>query len=313
VTSSIEQHQVDDLLRTADLPKGAIDWCRRSLKASRSYTDITNTIGDLYLRSGKLHEAIRCFSEVANHYSSNGHVSKSIAVLKKISRLVPTDPDVLMRIGDLLTSQGLPAEARMSYVCAGDSQYAGGRPEAAIVAYEKAIAVGESNVQLHMTLGGLYLERGILRKAHQSFISARREYLKKGQISSARRAAASAHSIEGMAEFQSDRDFCRRKEERYVLRLPTTVVAENRQWRESTESLNISKSGIRFGLVRPLELDWVVGLLMQVPAQLGLGTIDETTYAVDAIVCHSERTDNGRYIIGAEFGMISKLTEESFL
>jgi tetratricopeptide (TPR) repeat protein len=311
VTGYINQHQADDLLRMADLPKGEIDWYRKSLKASRSYPDMTNTIGDLYLRSGKLNEAIGCFAEVAKHYSSNGDVAKSIAVLKKISRLVPTDPEILMKIGDLLTVQGLPAEARMSYVCAGDSNYGAGRPAGAIIAYEKAIAVGESNLQLHMTLGGLYLERGRLRKAHQSYITARRGYLKKGHVSLARQAAASAHSIEGMSEFQADRDFCRRRDERYLLRLPTVVVAENREWRENTESLNISKSGIRFGLVRPLERDRVVGLVLQVPAQLGLGTIDDSTYAVDAIVCHSEQTDNGSYIVGAEFGMISKLNDET--
>jgi tetratricopeptide (TPR) repeat protein len=300
------ERQADALMVMADMSSD-FNWYTKSEEARHTNPNTINTLGDSYLRAGKVQEAIACFSQVAERYSSSGHVAKSIAVLKKISRLTPSDPEILMRIGDLLAMQGRVGEARTSYLCVGDSEYLGDRPEAAITAYEKAIAVDKSNAPLHTMLGGLYLDRGMLGKAHASFISARREYLKKGEISLARHAAASAHSIEGISQFQAYRDSCRRKEERYALRLPTVVMAENRKWCEDTVSLNISKSGIRLRLVRPLELDRVVGLVMRVPSELGLGTADDSTYAVNAIVCHSEKTVDGQCIVGAEFGNISKL------
>ena len=297
----------EDFLLTPELPADAVDLYKRSVDANHNNPEILNAIGDQYLRSGRVQEAISCFSQVAKQYAWQRQTTKAIAVLKKMSRLTPSDPDIMIRIGDLLAAEGRQAEARATYVCAGDSQYIDDQPLVAMTAYEKAVGLDGSNAALHMMLGGLYREQQMLSKAHASFVTARREYLKKGEISLARHAAATARSIEGLSLLSSPASACRRREERFSMRLPAVVMAENRKWCEQTISVDISKSGIRLSVARPLEPDRVVGLLMRVPPQVGLGTADDGVYAVDAMVCHTKESPNGKYLIGAEFGSLQRV------
>jgi tetratricopeptide (TPR) repeat protein len=297
------------VLSASELPDDALDCYLKSVTAGHTNPEILNTLGDIYLRSGQIPEAISCFNQVADKYRFKGDFAKAIAVLKKVSRLDPNEAEIPIRIGDLLARQGRTAEARASYLCAGDSHYMNDDLERAIAAYEKAIKVDGTDAPLHMMLGGLYRGRSMFGEAHEAFTSARREYLKHGDISLARHAAESARSIEARAQFHLSRDACRRREERYTLRLPAVVMAENRKWCESTESMNISKSGIRFGLDHPIQPDRMVALLLHVPSQLGFGSGDHSAYAVEAMVCHAEKAEDGKYIVGAEFGTISKLNE----
>ncbi|HUK91960.1 MAG TPA: tetratricopeptide repeat protein, partial [Blastocatellia bacterium] len=83
------QHETDSPIARSDLPEEVVDWYHRSLEAGHTNPDIVNSLGDIYLRSGRVQEAITCFSQVAEIYRAKGYVSKSVAVLKKISRLAP--------------------------------------------------------------------------------------------------------------------------------------------------------------------------------------------------------------------------------
>ncbi|HEY6330446.1 MAG TPA: tetratricopeptide repeat protein [Blastocatellia bacterium] len=298
------------VLSAGQLPEDALDWYRKSITAGHTNPEILNTLGDIYLRSGRIPEAVTCFKQVADNYSFKGDCAKALAVLKKVSKLDPTQPDIAVRIGDLFARQGRIAEARTSYLSAGDYHYMSDDRERAIAAYEKATKVDSTNAPLHMMLGGLYLGRNMFRQAHDAFVNARREYLKRGDVSLARHAAESVRSIEARSQFQAARDACRRREERYALKLPAVVMGENRKWCQSTQSMNISKSGIRFGLDHAIQPDRMVALLLHVPPQLGLGNDDNSAYAVDAMVCHTERDEDGRYIVGAEFGTIARLSED---
>jgi tetratricopeptide (TPR) repeat protein len=277
----------------------------------RYQPDLVETLGDMHLQAGRIQEAIRCFSEVAAYYQKNGIILKCLDALRKLSKIDPTDPAIPVRIGDLLAEQGLVAEARVSYLGAGDSRYIAGESEAAIEAYQRVIDLDPTNAGLLSMLGGLYLECGLFKQAHQALTNARREYLKAGQIGLAREAAGKARSIEVGSGFHVlSKDFNKRKEARYPLRVRTCVVSENWKWHEYTESLNISRSGIRCSLNHPVERDSVLRLRLYVPPELGLYASDHSLYSADAMVCHSERAENGTYLIGAEFGLVSPIVAE---
>ena len=280
---------------------------RNSVGALPTDPDQSNTLGDLYVRAGRIDDAIACFSQAAEVYRRNGSMLRAIAILKKISRLNPGDPEIAIRLGDLFARQGLIAEARMSYLSAGDSKYISGDAEGAIQAYEKVISLDPSNGALLGMLGGLYEELGMLRQAHSVFSDARREHLKTGKFGLAREANSRARTVEAAAShfhhLQGDRD--RRREERYPMRLGALVVSDNRKWREFTQTVNISRSGLRFALSRAVEPDTILKLQLPLPSGLNLNTEDDRQYVTSAIVCNCTQTESGANWIGAEFGMLA--------
>jgi tetratricopeptide (TPR) repeat protein len=273
--------------------------------------DRLNSLAHQNLRAGRIQEAIWCLSRLADCYQRNGQADECLRVLRRLSSLRPADSAIAIRIGDILAERGLVTEARASYIGAGDSQYMIDQPEAAIEAYQKAIDLDPSNAALLSMLGGLYLECGLHKQAHHSFTNARREYLKAGQVGLAREAAKRAHSIEvGDNSGAFSEGLNKRKEVRYTLRVRTCVVSENWNWREYTESLNISKSGIRCSLKHPVERDSVIRVHLYVPPELKLYGGDHSLYSADAMVCHAEHTEDGTYLVGAEFGYVSPIIVE---
>lgn len=280
-----------------------IDEYRKAVEAHPFNADIANTLGDLYLRAGEVRQAITFFTRVAELYRANGFMLKSIAVLKKISRVDPTDTDASVRIGDLFAKQGLIAEARLSYKSAGDSKYQGGELKGAIDAYKKLLALGASNAASFAKLAEMCSEYDLLEDAHQYFVQARTRYLQTGQTDMARDMAVKARQLELVGHvFSGSRE--KRREERYPLRLRTLVISETREWREYTESLDVSKSGIRFNLVRPVDWGSIIQVQLPMPSELRHNHGELSTYAAQAMVCRCEAM-NGAHLVAAEFGMAS--------
>ena len=65
----------------------AIDEYNKILKKDPKDLMTLNTVGDLYDRSGKKEEAIKCFYNLAEKYIETGFVPRSIAVYKRITKL----------------------------------------------------------------------------------------------------------------------------------------------------------------------------------------------------------------------------------
>src|SRR5688572_4397881 len=80
-----------------------------------------NMLGDLYVRSGKKEEAVRCFERIAEHYSAQEFNLKAIAMYKKIERIRTRDPIIANKLADLYATQGLVHDARAQYLAVADS------------------------------------------------------------------------------------------------------------------------------------------------------------------------------------------------
>ena len=77
---------------------------------------VINTLGDLYVGSGRVLEAIALFSRVATGYSEGGFTRKAIETLTRIIALDPADSETAIRLADLYAQAGLPSEARQHYL-----------------------------------------------------------------------------------------------------------------------------------------------------------------------------------------------------
>jgi tetratricopeptide (TPR) repeat protein len=148
-----------------------------------------NTIGDLYLRQGRVEEANRLFLQVAEAYTRNSFLLKAIAVYKKILASDPTHLEINSKIADLYARQGLSVDARIQYLYVADLYSKAGLTDESLLAFEKAVEMDHSNsevqLKVQLKLGEIYLSKGMEEKAHQYFASAARAQSKAGNAEAA--------------------------------------------------------------------------------------------------------------------------------
>ena len=58
-----------------------------------------NTVGDLYIRSGKTEEAVKCFYELAEKSIEAGFVPRAIAIYKRVTKIEQEALPALTKLG----------------------------------------------------------------------------------------------------------------------------------------------------------------------------------------------------------------------
>lgn len=175
--------------------QAAIDEYKKVVTADPADLTTINTLGDLYVRAGRIQEAITNFSRIAESYRESGFILKAIAMLKKISKLDPTNIETAMKLANLYSQQGLLVEARQQYLQVADAYARAGQTRKALEAYQKIADLDPSNTSVRMKLGEIYAREKLLDHAHDSFIMAGAEFLRKGDTEQALNANLKAISI----------------------------------------------------------------------------------------------------------------------
>ncbi|HET9531434.1 MAG TPA: tetratricopeptide repeat protein [Blastocatellia bacterium] len=173
----------------------AIDEYRKVVDADPTDLTTINTLGDLYVRAGRIQDAIANFSRIAESYRESGFTLKAIAMLKKISKLDPTNIETAMKLANLYSQQGLLVEARQQYLQVADAYARSGQTRKALEAYQKIADLDPSNTAVRMKLGEIYSREGMIEQAHESFIMAGAEFLRKGDTEQALSANLKAIAI----------------------------------------------------------------------------------------------------------------------
>jgi tetratricopeptide (TPR) repeat protein len=188
-------------LRTAEkyvlqgkLP-AAIDEYRKVVEADPSDLTTINTLGDLYVRTGRIQDAIRNFSRIADSYREGGFTLKAIAMLKKISKLDPTNVETAMKLANLYSQQGLLVEARQQYLQVADAFARSNQAHKALEAYQKIADLDPSNTSVRMKLGEIYSREGMREQAHDAFVMAGNELMRKNEFDQALTANLKAIAI----------------------------------------------------------------------------------------------------------------------
>lgn len=161
----------DRVLKDAEklVQKGKLEPAIREYeKILRRYpndTTIINRVGDLYGRIGQLQRSIELYEEIADHFTTDGFVTKAIAILKKIQRLDPQRLDIFERLAQLYFDQGLIVEAKREYQILADWYIKNAELEKAIEAHEKLVDLDPSNHVSSLRLADLLLRRGEIGSA----------------------------------------------------------------------------------------------------------------------------------------------------
>ncbi|HLF84001.1 MAG TPA: tetratricopeptide repeat protein, partial [Blastocatellia bacterium] len=117
---------------------------------------------------------------IADSYREGGFTLKAIAMLKKISKLDPTNAETAMKLANLYSQQGLLVEARQQYLQVADAYARAGQTRKALEAYQKIADLDPSNTSVRMKLGEIYSRESMTEQAHDAFIMAGAEFLRKG-------------------------------------------------------------------------------------------------------------------------------------
>src|SRR5690606_39288948 len=71
-----------------------------------------NRVGDLYLRLGRVEEAVRYYEQAADRYADSGFYNNAIALCSKALRSMPGRSELYLRLGRLCATQGFKVDAR---------------------------------------------------------------------------------------------------------------------------------------------------------------------------------------------------------
>ena len=131
-----------------------------------------NMLGDLYVRSGKKEEAVRCFERIAEHYSAQEVNLKAIAMYKKIERIRTHDPVIALKLAELYASQGLVHDARSQFLVVADAYTRSGDNKRALDILHKIADLDPNNTEIRLKLADGYLKENMRRESAGAFVQA---------------------------------------------------------------------------------------------------------------------------------------------
>ena len=146
---------------------------------------VLNTIGDLYARLGQTEKAGDYFKRVGDTYASDGFTVKAIAMYKKLTKLNLPGSNVVQRLAELYTQQGLYNDARQQYLVLADGFIKGNDLAGATKIFQKMLEIDPDNVSLQSKLADLYVKMGKKEDAREIFLRAATSLYDRGAVEQA--------------------------------------------------------------------------------------------------------------------------------
>jgi tetratricopeptide (TPR) repeat protein len=150
------------------------------------------TVGDLYVRVGDIQQAMVYFEKLAQIFVSDGFISKSIAIYKKIAKLAPEEVMPLERLAELYVQQGVMSEARPIYLQLAEAHLKNNRTQPAIEILKKLLDLAPDNLRVQQRLAELYQAIGQDKEAASAFVATAQRHLDKGENADALKMAEKA-------------------------------------------------------------------------------------------------------------------------
>ena len=133
---------------------------------------LLNLIGDLYAQESNTGEALKYFYKLADAYTREGYKVKAIAIYKKISKIDRSKPEPLLRLAELLSSQGFTYEAREQYRNAFEFFDRAGQKDKALEILRKLCQLDPKNPDLRLDLAQIAERCGETSQAAAAYLDA---------------------------------------------------------------------------------------------------------------------------------------------
>jgi len=173
----------------------AIAEYKKLLSGDAPDLSINNIIGDLYLQLGRTGEAVKAFHTVAGYYESKSYYSQALAIYKKITKIDPGNMIMVVRLGDLLNSQGFVEEARQEYLKAEHTLRREKRVKELMFLYNKLIRLEKDNIPYKLSLAELLRQEGFIDEAVVQFNDAAEIHLRQNDPDKAEKVIEQARQL----------------------------------------------------------------------------------------------------------------------
>jgi tetratricopeptide (TPR) repeat protein len=108
-------------------------------------------------------------SKEAQKFVAKGQYDKAIAEWRKLLTVTPDDPNIYNTIGDLCLKKNAKAEAVEAYHKAADLLAADGFTSKAIALYKKVLNIDVNQIEAHLALGDMNVEKGLIGNALENY------------------------------------------------------------------------------------------------------------------------------------------------
>lgn len=128
------------------------------VEADPSDLSVISTLGDAYVKAGRVQDAVEHFIRIAENYLRNGSARSATHILRKILKLDPTAARAHMHLGELQLNDGKNNDAHASFIEAGAAYWHKGNIAGAIRMNELALASNPESRQAKTALALLQQE-----------------------------------------------------------------------------------------------------------------------------------------------------------
>jgi len=163
----------------------AIDEWQKLISESPNDGNIFNTIGDLLLKKNDLSKAVDAYLKGAEVFRSAGFALKTIAIYKKLIKLVPQRLDIIVKLGDLNAERGLVGNAVEDYLLAAKQYIQEGDVKECLEVYRKIANLDPTNTGIRLKLADLCLKEGLQQDAIDEYLKVAESYRNNKQIKEA--------------------------------------------------------------------------------------------------------------------------------
>src|SRR5260370_312518 len=149
---------------------------------------VLNQIGDLYARVGEHEQAVSCFKKVADHYAQDGFTVKAIAIYKKLTKLSPGSYEIISKLAELYSQQGLFNDARVQYMQVADHLLRTGDNSHAARIFQRILELDPENTVTQTKLADLFMKLGKKAEARNIYYTAAEALYARGSYDAANEA-----------------------------------------------------------------------------------------------------------------------------
>jgi tetratricopeptide (TPR) repeat protein len=121
------------------IPLTAAEECYRLLERAPDYLLLHLYLGEIFLRQGKIDEAVEKYRAIGRAYAMRGAPRRAIAVYRMATSLAPMDVEIPKRLVELLIGLGEIDRALEEYLALAEAYYRLARPGEAVETYGAAL------------------------------------------------------------------------------------------------------------------------------------------------------------------------------
>ena len=147
----------------------AIEECLRVMEIAPQYLDVHLMLGEIYVRQGKLEQAVAKYAILVDSYLVSGRIDDAISTYRRILQLEPNNLIYRVKLIELLNRQGRSDEVLTERMAAADSYLRMGHADRAIQEYEQAVYANPNSMQVRLSYAQALMKAGRAQMAVQEY------------------------------------------------------------------------------------------------------------------------------------------------